>query len=119
DEDGSGVVRVGALAQHAAGVRAVDEHVPARRQTGDVDRLALLLGDVVVAEPDGDPLAHRPCTGLPAPALARPYGLAVKRPRLVGVAQAEPGFPVAPHQRAVAGTPQLVALEPGQMPVLV
>src|SRR6185312_14076832 len=58
NEDGGRVVRVGALQEHVGRVGAMDEHEAAAK-AGDVDRLALLQGHVVVAEAGSDALADR------------------------------------------------------------
>src|SRR5581483_5529158 len=112
------VVRVGTLPQHAVRVRAMDEHVAAGPEAGHVDRLSLLPRDVVVAESGRDPFPDRLRVGPSAKALGPPDRRPVQRPRLVRVSEAEAGLAVAADERAVRPA-ELVAFEPGEVPVLV
>src|SRR5262245_41445143 len=71
EQHGGGVVPERALAQDMVGVGPVHEDEPTA-EAGDVDRLALLERDVVVAEPGRDPLSDRSRARPAARALARP-----------------------------------------------
>ena len=94
----------------AVRVRAVDEDVAARRQAGDVDRLALLLA----ARSRRRSRARCPRGAVRAPGRSRPQspvqrGARFSGARLVRVVEAEAGLAIAPDERAVAA--ELVALE--------
>src|SRR4029077_14232149 len=102
-------------AQHAVWIGAVHEHEQAA-EAGDVDRLALLQRDVVVAEARRDSLPDRNGSRPPSRALARPHRRTIQGPRLVGVAEAETGLAIATDEPAVE-TPRLVPLEAREVPV--
>src|SRR5581483_5928466 len=87
-------------------------------EAGHVDRLSLLPRDVVVAESGRDPFPDRLRVGPSAKALGPPDRRPVQRPRLVRVSEAEAGLAVAADERAVRPA-ELVAFEPGEVPVLV
>src|SRR5829696_7998651 len=99
DQGRGHVVPVAQLAQRAIRVHRVDQQVAARAQPGDVDRLALELGVVVVAPAGRDALLDavgaRLALGAVAVAIARRLGRKAVTPRglgLVAIAQAEAGL---------------------------
>src|SRR3954451_6501482 len=109
DRHRRGVVGVGAFAQLAVGVRAVDEDVVPRWQIRDVDRLAFPLRHVIVAKARRDALSQRPRLWSVAAAVAGPARSHVRGARRVRVVQAEARLAVSSSQ--FSGPAKLVALE--------
>src|SRR3954452_21349216 len=110
------VVVVRRLAQDARRVGAVHEHVLARREAGDVERLTAEVGGIRVGEARRKPLHDPERVAVAAATTARPVRRAPAERRAVAEAVAD--LVVAGDQPAAA-VAQLVALEADEVEVLV